>query len=167
MNERDNNMLIQLADSVGRHPLALQLLGSMLRERVQRGDSVGRTLEYARSALERRGITAFDRRRALFHALEASLEQLTTEERSQCALLAAFPEDQAIPLASARALWELEEFDAEEFAQKLHTMSLASLDLGTRTIALHPVIRQFLRESLRNREVLERRAAELIEKKDL
>lgn len=160
--ERDSDMLIKLAESVGRHPLTLHLLGSMLRERVQRGDSVGRTLEYARSALERRGITAFDRGRTLFHALEASLEQLTTEERSQCALLAAFPEDRAIPLASARAFWEVEEFDAEEFAQKLDTMSLVSLDLGTRTISLHPVIREFLRESLRNRETLEKRAALLL-----
>jgi hypothetical protein len=52
-------------------------------------------------------------------------------------VLAAFPNDQFIPIAAAQALWEIDEFDAEDLAQKLDGMSLAQLDLGHRTISVH------------------------------
>ena len=160
-----------LAERLGRLPLLLRLTGSVLRERIARGDSVERALEYAHRTLDKRGITAFDRRgavgrdQALSQTLELSLEQLTTEERDQCAVLAAFPEDQAIPLTWAQEFWGMDDVvDAEDVAQTLHTLSLVQLDFRSRTIHLHPVVREFLRESLRNLEGLQRRASELMER---
>jgi hypothetical protein len=68
--------LISLAQRLEGLALPLRLAGAMMRERVRRGDSVERAIEYAHNALDRRGITAFDRKdvvtrdQSLSHTLE-------------------------------------------------------------------------------------------------
>ena len=160
--------LIALAERLGRFPLALRLAGSMLAARVHSGDSVERALDYVVRSLDRRGITAFDRSEAaesnvaLSQAFELSLEQLTPEERDECASLAAFPENARVSLRLAQMLWEMDDLDAEDFAHKLDTLSLAQLDLRDRTISLHPLLREYLRTSLQNRGELQKRESQLM-----
>jgi hypothetical protein len=161
----DQRMLLELADRVGRLPLLLQVTGSALRDRLSRGDTVEGALQYVDNALDRRGIFAFDRDGTLSGSLNLTLENLTTEELERCAMLAAVPGDGVIPLAEAQALWGLDAFDTEDFAQKLDALSLVRLDLRNRTIAMHPVIKEFLRASLASMQTIERRVSDLLQKK--
>ena len=113
------------------------------------------------NALDRRGLVAFDRDRTLLRSFDPILENLTPEERERCATLAAFPGGGVIPLAVAQRFWGLDEFDTEDFAQKLDTLSLIHLDLGNNTITMHPVTREFLRASLPNMQTIEQRVSDL------
>ena len=74
-----------------------------MRQRIARGDSPERALDYAVRSLEKRGITAFDRADAVERAeavtrtLGASLDLLTADDQRRCAELSIFPEDTANP----------------------------------------------------------------------
>ena len=64
-----------------------------------------------------------------------SLELLDAADRRRLVELSVFPEDVAIPLAAAAAVWELDELDAEDLAQRLARLSLLKLDLRARRAA--------------------------------
>ena len=51
----------QLARRLGEWPLLLKLTTSALKARLDRGNSIGAALEYVNQALDRGGVTAFDR----------------------------------------------------------------------------------------------------------
>jgi hypothetical protein len=153
--------LERLAERVGGLPLLLHMVGSALRDRLIRGDTVEGALQHVNNALDRRGLVAFDRDRTLLRSFDPILENLTPEERERCATLAAFPGGVVIPLAVAQQFWGLDAFDTEDFAQKLDTLSLIHLDLGNNTITMHPVTREFLRASLPNMQTIEQRVSDL------
>jgi NB-ARC domain/TIR domain/CobQ/CobB/MinD/ParA nucleotide binding domain len=164
----DRTALDALAESLGNLPLMLAMVAGLLKERVARGDTPDRAVNYVRAALMRRGVTAFDRGDAgvgepsLSGTLESTLALLSADERWRCEALAAFPESAAIALAAAQAIWSLEPFEAEELALRLDSRSLIVFDLATQTIRMHRVVRSFLRQSLRNLETLEAQAQRLL-----
>ncbi|WP_284619518.1 DUF4062 domain-containing protein [Aquabacterium humicola] len=148
--------LAALTRRLGEWPLLLKLVNSALRDRVvQRGQALGDALAYVNSALDEMGLTFFDasdvgaRNTAVATTLDVSLAQLGEADRARLHELAVFPEDVAIPIDVIAALWAhsagLKGIASERLCQRLAQLSLLqALDLGTRTVRLHDVVRQFL-----------------------
>ena len=140
----------RLALRLGGWPLPIKLVGSAMRQRIARGDSVANALEYVSRALEKRGITAFDkneasdRAEAVGRTVAASLDLLTPEDQRRCADLSIFPEDAAFPLSAVAALWTLDEFDSEDLARRLDDLALLEFDLKIGVLRMHDVLRAFL-----------------------
>lgn len=139
----------RLAHRLGEWPLLLKLAAGAMRQRIERGDSIAGALEYVRKALDRRGITAFDResaadrRGAVASTIDLGLEQLTPADRERCIQLAIFPEDVDVPIAVAGELWGLDAFDTEETLARLNNASLVDFDLKLGTISVHDVMRSY------------------------
>ena len=140
----------RLVSRLGEWPLPIKLAGSAMRQRLERGDTAMKALDYVLRALDKRGITAFDtdqtsgREGAVARTIAASLDLLAPEARQHCADLAIFPEDAAIPLAAARALWQLDDIDAEDQARRLDDLALVEFDLRSGHLRMHDVLRAFL-----------------------
>ncbi|MCP4582820.1 MAG: TIR domain-containing protein [candidate division Zixibacteria bacterium] len=141
----------ELAERMGEWPLLLGLAGSALKVRVKYGETVDAALSYLNNALDKKGITAFDRRDAeqrqdaVALTVEASLNLLEDDEINFYIQLGIFPEDIDIPIKVVSELWGIDEFDAEELLLRLHELSLIQkLDLKSRTIRLHDVMRDYL-----------------------
>jgi NB-ARC domain/TIR domain/CobQ/CobB/MinD/ParA nucleotide binding domain len=148
-NPPDDQNLLELVTRLSRWPLVLELAGATLRQRIESGDTHDRALRYLNTALDKRGIIAFDQRdaidrnQALAIAIEESLKQLTPAERERCMQLVTLHEGKDIPLAEVCELWAMSEFDAEEQVEHLHNLSLLKFDLQARTLSLYEVIRDF------------------------
>ena len=145
---------IELSRRLGEWPLALELASAMIRERVRQGDSATRAAERLSTLIERKGVgalqdpTAERRHRTISSVLEVSLDQLDADDRRRLAELSIFPEDVEIPLAAAASVWELDEFESEESAQRLARLSLLKLDLQHGVLSLHDVMRSWLATAL-------------------
>jgi len=150
----------RLATRLGGWPLPLKLVGSAMRQRIARGDTVAKALDYAARALAKRGITAFDkadateRAEAVTRTVGASLDLLTPTEQRKCCELTIFPEDTAIPLSVATALWRLDDLDSEDLARKLDDLALLDFDLRLGTLRMHDVLRSFLGTKIDDSEAL-------------
>jgi WD40 repeat protein len=151
-NQKDMRDLVA---RLGAWPLLLKLANGALRERVNAGETLRDALSYVNKALDKRGLIAFDARdaaarvQAVAKTLGVSLDLLSQSDRDRYAELAVFPEDANIPLASVVTMWRatagLDEFDVEELCVRLNRLSLLlRLDLTTRHITLHDVMRKYL-----------------------
>jgi WD40 repeat protein len=140
----------RLVARLGEWPLPIKLAGSAMRQRLERGDTAMKALDYVVRALDKRGITAFDtdqtsgREGAVARTIGASLDLLAPEAQQHCADLSIFPEDAAIPLATARTLWQLDDIDAEDLARRLDDLALVEFDLRSGHLRIHDVLRAFL-----------------------
>ena len=105
-------------------------------------------------ALDRRGITAFDRsdaedrHGAVALTIGASLDLLDKAERRRCIELAVFPEDKAIPLEVLAHVWDCDDLDAEDLARRLDDLALIDLDLRQGTLRVHDTLRAYLASRL-------------------
>ena len=154
----------RLVSKLGEWPLLLKLVNGVLRTRVRdTGQSLPAALSYVERALERRSLTAFDvmsaddRNSAVAATLGVSLDMLTENERARFSELAIFPEDARIPLETVERLWqgtaELDDLTTEELCTKLFGFSLLlELDLATRYLRLHDVVRSYLETTQRERK---------------
>jgi TIR domain/NB-ARC domain/APAF-1 helical domain/WD domain, G-beta repeat len=152
------DVLRQLAARLGEWPLLLKLVASALREQRHLGKPLADAVAYVNKALDRKGLTAFDAREledrdhAVAATLRMSLDELADVERERFEALAIFPEDTDIPLKTAELLWGLDDFDTEDLCQRLSGLSLLwSLDLATRRLRLHDVVRSYLRDRQKDR----------------
>ncbi|HEY6345653.1 MAG TPA: NB-ARC domain-containing protein [Bryobacteraceae bacterium] len=142
-----------LAKRLGEWPLALEIASAMMRERVSQRDSASHAAEWLMQRLERKGPIALHnpaaeaRHQTITSVVEASLDLLAAGDREHLAGLSIFPEDVAIPLQAAAAIWQLDEFDSEDLAQRLARLSLLKLDLQQGALRLHDVMRDWLRRS--------------------
>ena len=159
--------LTKLAARLGEWPLLLKLAGAMLKERETLGEKLEEALLWVNRALDRHGVTAFDasdpeaRDQAVSMTLNASLGRLRNTDRQLFAELAVFPEDVEIPLATLEVLWDLDTFDVEERCQRFFQGGLLwSLDLTTRRMRLHDVIRAYLRSPDVDLKVLDSKLVE-------
>ncbi|HEY4957748.1 MAG TPA: NB-ARC domain-containing protein, partial [Caldimonas sp.] len=145
---------LQLVTRLGRWPLAVKLAGSAMRQRSQRGDSTAKALDYVKRALDKRGITAFDRSDtdersdAVALTIGASLDLLDAVERRRCIELAVFPEDKAIPLQAVAHLWRCDDLDGEDLARRLDELALVELDLRQGHLRMHDTLRAFMAAQL-------------------
>jgi hypothetical protein len=143
-----------LAQTLGEWPLLLDLVGAALRLRLRRGDTLTGALAYVRRGLDQKGVAAFrrddttQRDQSIARTMQVSLDPLEPEESLRYFELAIFAEDVAISLEALRALWQLDEYDAERQAERLSDLSLLKYDVQARTIRLHDVVRKYLFEQL-------------------
>jgi WD40 repeat protein len=134
--------------------LLLTLANSLLRGRVEKGQSVAEALAFLDQALARRGVQgalargdAEGYRRSVERTVALSLDTLPPRMVAHAEGLGATAEDAAITLDSAAQLWGTDAFEAEEVADTLHDRSLISgLDLRARRFRLHDTLRQVLGE---------------------
>ena len=148
----------KLATRLGEWPLLLRLAASQIRERLERGDSLDGAVGYVNRAFDKRGPIAFDRPNdAVAKTVSASLDILPPDDRRRCAELAIFPEDAPVPLSAACALWQLDELDAEEVAQRLDGAALVDFDLKVACIRIHDVLQSHLRKQLSDMQSLHAR----------
>lgn len=152
-----------LARRLGEWPVLLKLAAATLRQRIERGETPARALEYLNQALDRRGVTAFDRTDAaergdaVARTLEVSLDLLKEEERQRLAELCIFPEDAEVPLSAAGALWGRDAFDTEDLVQRLDGQSLVEFDLPRGCFRVHDILRAFLAGRVREPAALHAR----------
>ncbi len=96
----------KLSCDLGEWPLLLRLASSLWVERVQRGESVDKALDYVAQTLEKRGVTGFDRydaterNDAVTRTITVSLERLSQQDQLYFTELAIFPEDRLIPISA-------------------------------------------------------------------
>lgn len=143
-----------LARRLGDMPMMLQLVGEAIYQRVDRGESIERALAWVNTALERKGLQAFDafsdsdRHQALSRTIEVSLELLPESNQALYFELSVFPEDADIPLSAAGALWGMDEFDTEDLISTLFSLSLLNFDFRAATFRLHDVLREYARSQV-------------------
>ena len=152
-----------LASHLGEWPLALELAAAMMRERIRQGDSASHAAERLLKIIACKGVqaigdpTAALRHRTISSVLEVSLDLLDVSGRRRLAELSIFPEDVAIPLAAASAVWGLDEFDAEDLASRLERLSLVKLGLERAVLRLHDVMRSWLAGNLADQPAIHNR----------
>lgn len=140
----------RLAHRLGEWPLLLELANAALRHRVGRGDTIEGAIQYLGKKLDKQGVVAFDarnateRQQAIVRTLDLSLELLGPQERDRCIELSVFPEDTDVPVEAVRAMWSVDEFDAEELLQAIDNTSLIRFDVRTGAIRIHDVVRAYL-----------------------
>ena len=127
----DLNDFKRLARRLCEWPLLLRLTGAVLRQRLDRGDSLSGALRYVDRALDKRGLLAFDRevtagRGPVGSTLGMSLDLLEPEDRDRCLRLGVFPEDAAVPVVVIAELWALDDLDTEESLARLDDASKAA-----------------------------------------
>ena len=146
-----------LAGRLGEWPLLLNFVNRVLHDRYRRGMSLREALTAVTDKLERKGLTAFDRRNAeerneaVEKTIGVSLELLTREEIDRFEELAVFPEDTSIPIETIAKLWaETATMDAaqtKDLCDKLFDLSLLQVyDLTQQYVRLHDVVRAYLRD---------------------
>ena len=114
-----------------------------MRQRMAQGDTAQNAAARLLQILDRKGPwglaseTGNKRHRTIESVLQCSLDLLSNEDRTHLAELTIFPEDVAIPLGAAAALWSLDEFEAEETAQRFARLYLLKLDLARGSVR-HP-----------------------------
>jgi hypothetical protein len=146
-----------LAARLGHWPVLLKLVNRALRQRVAlQKTPVAAAVDAVDGELTRKGVLAFDPRlqpqerdQAVGATIEASLEMLEPWERQRCAELAIFPQDVAIPLDEAAALWKstggLDADTASDLVvAKLDPLSIVDYDGSTGALAVHDVFRRYL-----------------------
>jgi WD40 repeat protein len=148
--EADPERCAALVARLGFWPLAIKLAASAMRRLTDRGDTAANALDYVVRALDKRGITAFDRpgaadrNEAVELTIEVSLGLLSEADRRRCCELAIFREDEAIALHTAALLWSCDEFDAGDFARRLDDLALVDFDQRSATLRLHDTLRAYL-----------------------
>lgn len=156
-----------LAARLGHWPVLMKLVNRALWHRITLQKTPAATaVDAVESELTRKGVLAFDpklqveqRDQAVAATIEASLEMLDPLERQRCAELAIFPQDVAIPLEQAAALWRrsggIDADDARELiASRLDPLSIVDYDGGAGTFRMHDVFRRYLSSVLPDRAQL-------------
>jgi hypothetical protein len=153
-----------LAARLGHWPVLLKLVHRALWHRVTlQKTPAPAAVDAVDAELTRKGVVAFDPRlqvqqrdQAVAATIDASLEMLDPMERQRCTELAIFPQDVAIPLAQAAALWRLTGgIDADAAADlvvaRLDPLSIIDYDGGTEALRVHDVLRRYLASLLPDR----------------
>ena len=128
----------------------------MMRERIAQGDTAENAAQRLIATLHKKGPQALakgtgdPRHRTIDSVLQSSLELLTSQDRAHLIELSIFPEDIAIPLTAASALWGSDDFEAEDIAQRFARLSLLKLDLAHGSMRLHDVMQSWLAAAASN-----------------
>ena len=137
----------------------LEIANAWLRERVRLGEHLEAAVADFEERLDRRGLVAFDpndakeRSQAISLSVDASLEDLATEDRTRYEELAILPEDEDLPVSIVAGLWartgQLAASDTKDLLLRLRRLSLLqTLDLGAHTVRLHDNMKWLLRDRM-------------------
>jgi hypothetical protein len=153
----ENVELEALAKRVGKWPLLLSLINSVLQTNLSYDQLLPEALKDVNEDLTRYGLTAFDdsddplkRSVAVRATISMSLNLLSETDREHYQRIAIFPDSIDLPLVTLEKLWELDDGKARKLCKHLSSLSLLlNFDLKERTIRLHDVICTFLQEENR------------------
>jgi hypothetical protein len=128
-----------LADSLDHNPLAVSIAAKTILERVDRGDDPASAAEWLQQSLARRGVQSLP---GLVAVIGSVIKALDPEHQARLESLACLDKIE-VPLETAAALWNLDLFEAEETAQQLERTSFVQLDLKSRSITMHDLLRRY------------------------
>lgn len=150
----DARALRPLLQRLGGWPLPLKLAGAAVRSALALNADLRAAVGHVLQALDAAGPSSFEAQDGAStdtpfdRTVDASLDLLDAAARQRCLELAVLPAARAVPLAQAAQLWALAPIDATLLAQRLHNLGLVELDLGSGSLALHDLLRQFLLRQL-------------------
>ena len=136
----------EIAEACGHLPLALAMIGAMVRLRPTAWEDALERLHRADLDKIRRQFPDYPYS-DLLCALEVSVEALEPGDRERYVELAVFPEDASVPAAAVEVLWSvagLDDIDARELIDRLVALSLAQRDEEGR-LSLHDLQGDYLR----------------------
>ncbi len=144
----------ELIEECGRLPLALSMVGAMLRGKPN--SSWKRVLNDLRSAsLEKiRADSGGYPHKDLLRAIQVSVDDLDASLRKQYVSLAVLPQDMPVYPAIQQTLWNVSADQAEEIAEQFISLSLAQPDPPD-AIRLHDLQLDFVRGQYPLRDVLD------------
>ena len=154
---RERAGLRDLAARLGEWPLLIKIVNGFLRNLVKEGEPLPVAITDANMRLNKKGLTAFDKRdetqraNAVALTIGVSLDLLSEPERERFGELGIFPEDAEIPIGVVARLWAatggLEDFETDDLLGRLFDLSLLlERDLEQRFFRLHDTVRHFLRD---------------------
>jgi WD40 repeat protein len=134
----------ELIAACGRLPLALSVVGAMLRDAGPK--SWGDTLDLLRNA----DLSAIEDQlpegqQSFFKAVEVSFQSLKPEMQERYTALAVLLEDMATPLPTLQTLWNVDEAEARRSSKLLADRSLAQRDSTDESIRLHDLQLDYVR----------------------
>lgn len=154
--DADGMDFVPLTRRLGAWPLLLGLANRQLRKLMSQGMQVVQALHIVESKLERKGLTALDRRDAKARAdavrltIEAGFESgfLSTEDQECYFSLAIFPRSADIPLSTLATYWGLDLGDTFEVVERLFDFSLLQrfdhIDGAESVIRLHDIFHHYV-----------------------
>lgn len=140
---------VQIARQCGYLPLALAMIGAMIRQRPTAWSDALERLSQADLGKIRRNFPDYPYP-DLLRALAVSVEALAPEERERYLELAVFPEEAGIPEATLETLWAasgLSAADSRDLAAKLVARSLAQ-PAGEGLLRVHDLQADYLRQEV-------------------
>jgi len=149
---------IEIADECGDLPLAIAMVGAMLRGREGRWDNVLHKLRGADLDKIARQFPNYPYPN-LFRAIEVSVEALDEQVRQRYLDFAVFPEHYPLPEGAFQTLWSrdgLDEYDTQDLLDILVDRALVQRD-AQRCVTLHALQFDFVRKQTADLPALHRR----------
>ena len=137
----------EIARECGNLPLALSMVGSMIRGRPDRWGDVLNRLRSADLSKIRATFQDYPYP-DLLRTLEVSVEALDQEQKTKYLELAVFPEDISIPISALQTLWQTDEYDTQDLVTLLADRSLGKIEEGK--LIIHDLQRDFLKKKCKD-----------------
>jgi len=134
-----------LITECGRHPLALSMIGAMVRGKPRSSwKHVHKLIQEARLDKIAADLLNYPHD-SLLRAMKVSVDALGANERERYLALAIWLEDVCVHPAIQQQLWNLDELEAAATAEEFANLSLAQSDGVTGAISLHDLHLDYLR----------------------
>jgi WD40 repeat protein len=144
----------EIISECGRLPLALSVLGGMLRGKNAQywADTLARLREADISSIRKQLPTGQE---TFFKAVETSVQSLEPAMQDQYKTLAVLLEDRPAPLAILATLWNMDASNARIISNRLVELSLAQPEGVTESIRLHDLQLDYVRAQYPDKEALD------------
>lgn len=149
----------QIVHECGRLPLAVAMVGALVRGKPDRWKNVLHKLRNADLESIRQRFPEYPHP-DLLRAIEISVDALDEDVRACFLDFAVFPEDSPIPEGAIQTLWQLDEYDVQDKVDQLVDLSLAARDTDRR-LRMHDLLLDYLRRRL-GPEQLQKKHNELL-----
>jgi WD40 repeat protein len=136
----------EIVRECGRLPLALAMVGALLRAKPERWQSMLHKLRHADLEKIRQSFPDYPHP-DLLRAIDISLSALDERTRDRYLGFAVFPEDAGIPEAAIKTLWSLDQYEVEDMVDQLVDLSLATRDADGK-LRIHDLLLDYLRHRL-------------------
>jgi WD40 repeat protein len=127
-------------------PLALAIVGALLRDKPDRWKNVLQRLRNADLDKIRQSFPEYPHP-DLLRAIDISMDVLDEKVRKRYIEFAVFPEDSPIPETAIRTLWRLDQYEAEDTVDQLVDLSLITRD-SDHNLRMHDLLLDYVRRRL-------------------
>jgi WD40 repeat protein len=134
---------VEVAKECGYLPLALAMIGAMIRLRPAAWKDAITRLQRADLGAIKNAFPNYPYP-DLLRAIEISIEDLEAADRERYLDLAMFPEDQPIPEEASRVLWNLDEVDTRDCMMRFVARSLGTWATDGTSLILHDLQRDLI-----------------------